>query len=62
MAILRKKGRAYGIELKRIELRDVAGKTRHMPPEFIKGHCDVTPAFVEYCRPLVGPLPTMMRL
>lgn len=62
VAILRKKGRVYGIELKRIELRDVAGKTRHMPPEFIKGHCDVTPAFVEYCRPLVGPLPTMMRL
>jgi len=62
VAIRRKKGRTYAAEFARIELRDVAAKTRHMPPEFIKGDHDVTDAFVAYCRPLVGPLPPMARL
>src|SRR5262249_19600012 len=61
VAIRRKKGKKYGVEFARIELRDVAAKTRHMPPEFIRGHNDVTDAFIAYCRPLVGQLPTMAR-
>jgi 6-phosphofructokinase len=62
VALRRKKGRKYRVKFERVELRDVAAKTRHMPREFIKGTNDVTKAFLEYCRPLVGPLPVMTRL
>lgn len=46
----------------RVELADVAGKTRHMPAEFIEGHNNVSRAFLDYARPLVGDLPTFERL
>jgi len=62
VAITREKGRAYKSGLKAIELSDVAAKTRHMPEEFISGHCDVSRAFIDYARPLVGTLPVMARL
>ena len=62
VAILRKKGRTYAAEFARIELLAVAGKTRRMPAEFIRGHNDVSAAFLDYCRPLVGALPVMARL
>ncbi len=62
MAIIREKGRGYSIRLERIELGAVAGKTRHMPAEFIAGTTDVTRAFLDYAGPLVGKLPAMARL
>jgi len=62
VAILRTSNKPYKSAFKQIELADVAAKTRHMPPEFIGGHNDVTPAFLKYVRPLVGPLPEMARL
>lgn len=52
----------YGVEFKRIELKDVAAKTRHMPEEFINGTTGVTQAFIDWCRPLAGPLPKFERL
>ncbi|MCC5787344.1 MAG: 6-phosphofructokinase [Phycisphaerales bacterium] len=52
----------YGVRYERIELSDVAAKTKHMPPEFIKGTSDVSEAFMHYARPLVGPLPEFERL
>jgi len=55
-------GQPYGAAFKRIELRDVAAKTKHMPPEFIEGHNGVSRLFVEYCKPLVGELPVFDRL
>ncbi|MEM7621956.1 MAG: 6-phosphofructokinase [Planctomycetota bacterium] len=55
-------GQEYMSELDRIELGDVAAKTKHMPPEFIKGHNDVTDAFLNYCRPLIGQMPEFFRL
>ena len=55
-------GKAYRSTYKRVELRDVAAKTRHMPAEFLAGHNNVSRAFVEYCLPLVGPLPGFERL
>jgi len=51
----------YAARFKRIELSAVAAKTRHMPAEFIQGHNDVSPMFMDYCRPLVGALPTFER-
>ncbi|GIW73770.1 MAG: hypothetical protein KatS3mg103_0292 [Phycisphaerales bacterium] len=38
-------------------LENVAAKTRHLPAEFIRGHNDVSQAFLDYVRPLLGELP-----
>jgi 6-phosphofructokinase 1 len=62
VAIVRRSTRPYKCEFKEIELASVAGKTRHMPAEFIEGTSGVTKKFVDWCRPLVGELPTMARL
>jgi len=62
VAIRRGKGKKYKAKYVGIELSDVAAKTRHMPPEYIDGHNNVTKAFLDYCEPLVGELPEMARL
>jgi ATP-dependent phosphofructokinase / diphosphate-dependent phosphofructokinase len=62
VAIIRKSNKPYKVDYQRIELRDVAAKTKHMPPEFIDGTSNVTRAFMDYIRPLVGDLPEMARL
>ncbi len=62
VALIRAKGKAYKLTFARQELSDVAAKTRHLPPEFIAGTHDVSPRFLDYCRPLVGALPAMARL
>jgi 6-phosphofructokinase 1 len=62
VAIIRMSNHPYRIEKRLIPLTDVAAKTRHLPPEYIKGHADVSPAFIEYARPLVGELPQMAKL
>jgi 6-phosphofructokinase 1 len=38
-------------------LEDVAAKTRHLPPEYIEGHNNVSDTFLHYVRPLIGALP-----
>jgi 6-phosphofructokinase 1 len=62
-AIKRKPGKTYKTWIERTELRNVAKETRHMPDEFIapSGN-DVTKAFIDYARPIVGPLPKIGRL
>jgi 6-phosphofructokinase 1 len=62
VAIIRMSNHPYRIEKRLIPLTDVAAKTRHLPPEYIKGHADVSQAFIEYARPLVGELPQMAKL
>lgn len=62
VAIIRNSSKPYRSSFKPIELHEVAAKTRHMPPEFIQGHNNVSPAFLKYVRPLVGPLPQMARI
>ncbi len=52
----------YAVEFKRVELKEVAAKTRHMPAEFIAGTAGVTPAFCEWLRPLVGEMARVGRL
>lgn len=58
VVIRRKPTKRYDIVLDVVPLRKVAKKTRSMPSEFIhrSGH-DVTQAFLDYARPLVGDLP-----
>ncbi|MFM9958962.1 MAG: 6-phosphofructokinase [Phycisphaerales bacterium] len=53
-----KAGEPYRSEIGLVRLDQVAAKTRHLPAEFIAaGGGNVTAAFVEWCRPLVGELP-----
>ncbi len=58
VAIVRLSDAPYGSEMKRVELSDVAAKTRHLPDAHIAGFGGVAPAFVEWLRPLVGEMPT----
>lgn len=55
-------GEAYMSTYRRVELAQIAAKTRHMPAHFIQGHNNVSRAFIEYALPLVGPLPGFERL
>ena len=47
----------YTIDVRLEPLKNVARHTKHMPGDFIQGGNDVTQAFLDYARPLVGPLP-----
>ena len=63
VAIQRKKGKAYKVEFARVPLESVAKETRHMPDEYITPAAnDVTKAFIDYARPIVGKLPAVGRL
>ena len=53
---------SYASGCARAGLSAVARRTRHVPQEFISGTNDVSPAFHDYCRPLVGELPRLERL
>lgn len=62
IAIKRNKTKRYGITLEVVPLRKVAKETRSMPKAFIsKSGNDVTKAFIDYARPLVGELPPCAR-
>lgn len=48
---------AYECVAEHQPLEAVAAKTRHMPPEYLSGHNDVSEAFIQYVTPLLGALP-----
>ena len=58
IAILRAKGKDYRAAFAPRPIQEAAKYTRSMPPNYIakNGH-DVTKAFLDYVRPIVGPLP-----
>ena len=58
IGILREEGRAYRVAYAARPIADAAKETRSLPREFIakNGH-DVTQAFIDYVRPIVGDLP-----
>jgi ATP-dependent phosphofructokinase / diphosphate-dependent phosphofructokinase len=62
IAIKRNSDDPYESRFELVKLEDVAGKTRTMEEEFLAGDHDVTPAFLQYVRPLVGELPKIERL
>jgi ATP-dependent phosphofructokinase / diphosphate-dependent phosphofructokinase len=55
-------GAKYRAGFERVELSDVAKVTRPLEERFLAGDNDVSPAFLDYARPLVGPLPVKGRL
>ena len=62
IAIRRKPGKKYQVYFERVPLSSVAKETRHMPDAFIAANgCDVTKAFLDYIRPIVGTLPQIGR-
>lgn len=45
----------YSVDYQLVDIKKVAGKTKHMPDEFINAEGNgVTQAFHNYCRPLLG--------
>jgi 6-phosphofructokinase 1 len=58
VAILREKGAQYRVAYAAVPIQNAAKFTRSVPPSFIarNGH-DVTKAFIDYAKPLVGDLP-----
>ena len=58
IGIVRMPGKRYDIRYEAMPAEAAAKYTRSVPKKFIakNGH-DVTPAFIEYARPIVGPLP-----
>jgi 6-phosphofructokinase 1 len=62
IAIRRKPGKKYAVYFERVPLASVSKETRHVPDEFISKEAnDVTQAFLDYARPIVGPLPQIGR-
>jgi 6-phosphofructokinase 1 len=62
IAIKRQATKKYAVDFEVVPLRSVAKETRHMPDEFInKAGNDVTQAFIDYARPLIGALPKTER-
>lgn len=59
VAVQRLRQEPYESGMKLVKLADVAAKTRHMPEEFMKGENNVSEAFLDYLRPLVGPMPSI---
>jgi len=62
VAILRTGEMPYTVSYKRIELAEVAAKTKHFPKEWIVGNNDIGEGFLRYARPLVGQLPAFERI
>ena len=58
IGIQRRKGKKYDVEYAAMPIQNAAKFTRSVPKEFIaKSGNDVTKAFIDYARPLVGALP-----
>jgi len=62
VAIKRRPGKRYQVAYARVPLENVAKETRHMPDSYINAvGNDVTQAFIDYVKPIVGKLPKMGR-
>ena len=59
VAMRRLSNAPYQIELHLTPLHTVARETKHMDSSHIRNGNDITDAFKEYARPLVGPLPVV---
>ena len=58
VGIQRRNGKKYAVDFVALPIQDAAKFTRSVPKEFIaKSGNDVTQAFIDYARPLVGELP-----
>src|SRR5690606_18088431 len=59
VAIVRTGDHPYSVDYQRIELTDVAAKTKHMDTKYIVDGCDVDDTFRDYLAPILGKLPVI---
>lgn len=59
VAMVRKSDSPYAIETIFTSIKNVARETKHMDEKYVKDGCDITAAFIEYAKPLVGKLPVV---
>jgi 6-phosphofructokinase 1 len=59
VAMRRKAQPEYEVEYFLTPLSTVAKETRHMSPEYITGANNITQAFIDYAKPLIGTLPVV---
>jgi 6-phosphofructokinase len=57
IAMIRKSNSPYQIETIFTSIKNVARETKHLDAQFIDGTSNISNAFIEYAKPLVGPLP-----
>lgn len=62
IAIVRTSDDPYSVDFQRVELTDVAAKTRVLPADAIIDGCDIDPGWRRYFEPLMGGLPTIEQL
>jgi 6-phosphofructokinase len=49
----------YKIEIEKTSIKNVARETKHLSPEYIENGNNITQAFVDYAKPLVGKMPVV---
>ena len=60
IAMVRTSNRPYSIDYRRIEISEVAAKTKTLDPKYIVDGCDIAPEFfTDYLAPIVGELPVI---
>ncbi len=62
IAIQRVSSHPYTVAYPRVELRDIAAKTRTLEPAYIRDGCDIDPSFRDYLLPIVGRMPIVETL
>jgi 6-phosphofructokinase 1 len=62
ISIVRKQRQQYAVAYETNELQRVAKEQRRLEERFLSGTNDVSPAFLEWLRPLVGKLPRVAQL
>ncbi len=62
ISIVRKPRQQYAVSYETNELERVAKEQRRLDERFLAGSNDITPAFLDWLRPLVGKLPRMAQL
>jgi 6-phosphofructokinase len=59
VVIKRVSNNPYKIEIDKTSIKNVARETKHLSPEYIENGNNITQAFVDYAKPLVGKLPVV---
>lgn len=62
VAIVRTSDSPYTVAYERIELSDVAAKTKHLDPKYVNDGCDIDESFRAYAAPILGKLPVIETL
>jgi len=62
VAIVRTSDDPYTIDYQRIELSDVAAKTKTLDPKYIVDGCNIDNSFKQYLAPIIGELPIAAKL